>query len=196
MRKYPVFAVDVAIKVIAVFTLLGGLSVNAQAGSFGLGVSVKSGDTTVFLPYKLANLLLEPYLRYRSVTDDDQYSERDLEYWSAGIGLFDYRKTAETIHLYYGIRVSYAERNIDYYYPPPPSSSSPANYYDESLEGYELSPTAGFSYRILPDFYLDGELEWFYQNLDGKIDDDGELIDGKYKTHGTNTRVIFRYYFE
>lgn len=176
--------------------LLGGTSFKTQAESFGIGVAVKSGDTTLLVPYKLGqNYFLEPYFRYQKHSDDDEFGERENEFFSVGVGFFQYKITGEAVNLYYGLKAGYSERNYTYYYPPDPAIPVSAYINEEKLNGYELSPTFGISYVITPKFSIDGELEWYYQNLDGKINDNGEISNSKYETQGTNTRIFLRYFF-
>jgi hypothetical protein len=174
------------------------------AGDVGLGVSINSFDTAVYLPIRFAKgLILEPFISYNS----GNIKSKPIEYGYSnsfessrldiGMGLFKAQDIIEKVNVYYGLRLSYIKAKSDDYYNGYVTSST-----NTDVSGYKIAPTLGFNYSLTPDFLVGLEAEWFYSYADGKEkryyenpENYIEVSDTEYKDQGTNTRVFVRYFF-
>lgn len=181
------------------------------AGDVGLGVSINSFDTAVYLPIRFTQgLSLEPFIRYNSGKEKNEPVEYGYSYndesssLDIGMGLFKAQDVSEKVNVYYGVRFSYTKTKNEYSY----YYKSEYNYYDNpsfktDISGYTVAPTLGFNYSLTPDFLVGLEAEWYYSDIDGKAkgySGDPEVYnieeyDVEEKSKGTNTRVFVRYFF-
>src|SRR5262245_27641222 len=83
---------------------------HAAAAEFGIGVSVESNDTQIYLPIDIdEKWRIEPSLRYfatRSSLNDSSFSSKSLELAVGGFRLLSLR---DSIRMYVGGRVSYIQ---------------------------------------------------------------------------------------
>ncbi len=168
-------------------------SVNVSATDFGIGVSVKSYDSAIYIPITISPAFrIEASVRYsesEDKRDDYKYERSSYEF---GIGAFGTSKPRDFIVLYYGARLAYIngeyENSNNYYY-----LGSPGR--DEEFDGYRISPILGFEYFIIKNFSIGGEVELYFLKTEGEIVDDGVKVDIEENANGTYTRAILRYYF-
>lgn len=158
--------------------LIAGFSCSAGAADFGLGVSVKSGDTTLYFPIGVSpGFLIEPSLNYTH-SDAGQIGGAQNETTSLGasVGLFGLKTTDHSVRLYYGARLGYVEAKQEFSFPGVPTQS-------RDQDGYRIAPLIGFEYLFNDHLSLGGEGGYYYSELD---DDAGD---------GTFSNVILRYRF-
>lgn len=173
----------------------------APAADFGLGVSVRSDDGTLYVPIDISkSFRLEPSVRYASAeqTGDRMHAEADdLE---IGVGVFGLTQITEAARLYYGARLAYVDRQED--------GSSLGNTllmtWENDQDGYRVGPAIGFEYLIGKHFSVGGEASYTFVELEGESVTTTEYnfglvtqsrIDTDDDSSGTQTRLIFRYMF-
>jgi len=168
-------------RTIALAVLMCGAAAPAFAADVGLGVSVESGDSTIYVPIDINETFrIEPLLRYVEAKREidtgviGTLRQRTLQ---IGTGLFAVKSLAESFDLYYGARLSYLKSEPDY--------SNEAIAISDS-DGYSIAPTLGFEYSFNKHLSIGGEAEWFYQDINGDLDA---------KATGTDTRLILRFRF-
>jgi opacity protein-like surface antigen len=166
-------------RTIAVGVLLS-IGITAQATDFGVGVSLRSNDTTIYVPIDINEMLrVEPAFSYaRSSLDEDGASVRATSY-DIGAGLFRLWSPADSVQLYLGGRAAYTSARFKQRVETGAAVLTISN----TLSGYRLTPTIGFEYRFADHFSLGGEAGWRYSDVEDT------------KSNGTVTNVILRYRF-
>lgn len=179
-------------------------STNVLAADFGLGVSAKSDDGIVYAPIDISkSFRIEPSVRYASsesrTEDDDSVQKLKSEDLEVGIGVFGLKQVTDAAQIYFGARLAYvdSEELYDYFTP---------HYHiisDTDLDGYRIGPTVGFEYSFGQHFSVGGEASYSFLDLEGKEARresgfgvlDLKCVDVEQKSHGTQTRLIFRFMF-
>ena len=183
---------------------IAAISPYAVSSNFGLGASIKTGESTVYLPIRVSeNFLVEPFLRYSKDNSETYSVGSNVSYDTSntslnfGVGLFKTTDVSEDIKFYYGGRIAYSNNETRYNI----SEDSEVNNFTQELDGYTLSPTIGFEYIITNGFSVAIEAEWSFFNLDGEISNSEEpgnisLVEGSSNDgNRTGTNVIIRYVF-
>jgi hypothetical protein len=176
---------------VMVFVCLSG---SALAADFGLGVSVRSGDATIYMPIDISEAFrIEPMLQYEyrkseyTLFDDTIASTNTGTLWAVGVGLFGVTQLAESASVYYGGRVSYmSSESESSYLGTLPGGAVLAPESRES-DGIVLAPTLGLEYHFSEHFSIGGEAALTYTNAEND-DESSERI-------STTTNIIFRYMF-
>jgi hypothetical protein len=175
------------------------------AADFGVGISARSDDGLVYVPIDISKTFrIEPSVRYVSsnlsfsqdAAADGPDSESDSESWEIGIGAFGLKQIAETAHIYYGVRAAYVDvkaTSTDTSFGLPVRSET-------NQDGYRIGPTLGFEYLFGQHFSVGGEASYTFLDVDGESKSRlGAISESvttvEQKTHGTQTRLIFRYMF-
>lgn len=171
---------------------------SALAAEVGLGVSIKSSDSTIYVPINVSeSFRIEPMLQYVNETSEDRLlpdtpytiaASYDTTQWIVGAGLFGVTKLADSASVYYGGRIGYqsVKNEIAYTGSLPPGYTRPASSSDE-YDGYLLAPTVGLEYHFSEHFSIGGEAALTYTSFDGD-DSENENV-------STSTNIIFRYMF-
>lgn len=176
-------------------------STGALAAEFGIGVSARSDDGTVYVPIDISkSFRLEPSVRYASTSDEQYPSFQESDALEVGVGVFGLKQIGEAAHLYYGARLAYVDLESSSVY----IGNSTTNFDDTKLDGYRIGPTLGFEYLFGKHFSVGGEASYTFVDLEGtNVDRDNFLgnpsswrkYDVSEETSGTQTRLIFRYMF-
>lgn len=177
-------------------------SSSALAADFGIGVSARSDDGMLYLPVNISKAFrIEPSVRYSSNESSiRQYGYEDsqeTDILELGLGIFGLKKITDAAHLYYGGRVSYVDSEATNLTPGP---------YGEFIngktkqDGYRIGPTLGFEYLFAGHFSVGGEASYTFLDLDGEATtyyntSYSSKVQMEQKTHGTQTRLVFRYMF-
>ena len=142
-----------------------------SAPQFGLGVSINGDSEVLHCPVKLnEQFKLEGLLGIYSY-DQENSSAADVETIMLGIGGYGFMDIYDKTQIYYGGKLRY--HKVDR-----PGSD---------VDGLGIAPTFGFEYFFTKNLSLGGEAELYYMFYNGDSDD--------YKEYGTDSRVIFRFYF-
>lgn len=174
-----------------------------HADNVGLGVSIKSSQTTVYLPIKIREFYrIEPFINYYKNSKESKLRQasgsrnNDNSSYEAGIGLFKSNKLRQNTNLYYGLRASYTKYS---YEEDSTFSSSGRSTYSYSSERLILSPTVGVEHSFTQQFVLAFEAEVYFGKLKGKNRSNLQYYfndsDDEQELSGSNTRVILRYFF-
>jgi hypothetical protein len=165
-------------------------SAAALAADFGIGVSIQSDDSIIYVPIDVnKQFRLEPSLRY--LKDEQSFGATEIEQESIelGLGLFGLAPIGESIRVYYGGRLAYVKNDFEQ-----------TNLIGGGViflsagdsDGYRISPTLGFEYLINERLSIGAEAEYFFQDLEG---DSSNPVDADSETSGTDTRLIVRFKF-
>jgi hypothetical protein len=169
-------------KLIALGLLAGASTGNssiATAADFGIGLSVKSNDATIFMPIDVSQRFrIEPSLNYSQNEIENANQSAKVTSLNFNVGLFGLVPTDHSVQLYYGARVGYARTETETNVFVLPIASQ-----KEKSEGYRVAPIIGFEYLFNPHLSLGGEVGWVYSDLD------------EIKSNSTTTNVILRYKF-
>ena len=170
--------------------LVLGLVFSAPAFSaeWGVGVSARSNDMSVYFPIKAsATIRLEPYVSvYRDENNEGGYTNTS-EYLNFGVGVFTVSNIKETTQFYYGARVGYFTFE----------SESKNDFELSKTEGdkYSLAPAFGFEYFVTENISLGGEAAWQYVETSAEVTRGGRKSDWDATSSGTSTRLILRYFY-
>lgn len=177
------------------------LTCNAFAADFGLGVSVESNDAWIYVPIDVSpKLRVEPSIRYvkseaeiRSESDFGftQLTTNEAQSLEVGIGLFGLTAILESVRAYYGARVAYIDSEIEFR----SVSEFDENSQEQSTNGYRISPTIGFEYQFNRRFSIGGEAAWYYEEVNSDIDFPPGIAEVDSERNGTETYLIFRFFF-
>lgn len=169
-------------KIAFAFSIL--LSANVLA-DVGIGVSVQSDDSRVYVPIEISDSLrLEPTIRYLKNDQDNGDWEYSSESVEVGCGLFFTNSIGENINFLYGARAAYVVRKYE-------SGAS----YEEDLDGYMLAPTLGLEYFITERISIGADVAISYTDIDGKLNDNGNKEDASVTFTETDTSLGIRFYF-
>jgi hypothetical protein len=176
-------------------------STSVLAADFGVGISARSDDGWVYVPIDVSKTFrVEPSVRYvssdLSFSQDGAKGEQDSESWEIGIGAFGLKHISEAAHIYYGVRFAYVDikaTSTDTSFGLPVRSET-------NQDGYRIGPTVGFEYLFGQHFSVGGEAAYTFLDVEGKSKSRlGAISESvatvEQKTHGTQTRLIFRYMF-
>jgi hypothetical protein len=179
-------------KRVLLIAALCGISVTAAA-EVGLGVSIRSNDSTIYVPIEIGDSFrIEPLLRYARSKSESTTSgfrlESDSRTYSIGTGLFALTSLGESITLYYGGRLSYmSQRASGTSLEMGPFGPSYLTIRSEA-DGFSVAPTVGLEYHLAKFFSIAGEAALTHTDIDG--DDNLES-----KTTSTTSNIVFRYRF-
>jgi hypothetical protein len=180
---------------------LAVLTFNAFAADFGLGVSVESNDAWIYVPIDVSpKLRIEPNVRYIESESEVQsksdifgsiFTTSESQSLEIGIAVFGLTSVLEAVRAYYGARVAYIDSEFEIR----SSGDFTEISQEQSADGYRISPTIGFEYQFNRRFSIGGEAAWFYQDID--IDNDAGTATGRadIEQNGTETNLIFRFFF-
>lgn len=172
----------------------------------GLGVSIKSNDSNVYVPINFgAHFRLEPYLGYSKYESSENKNTSTSRETEIGVGAFGISKAINNTSIYYGARISRLEstRHSTYTDSSSYSDSEYSSTTKQTLDGYAIAPVLGFEYFVTPQFTLGAEASWIFSDLDGKYKrtssysygEDTAPLDIDTKQNSTSTRMLARYYF-
>lgn len=176
-----------------------GLPSLCSAQEIGLGMSLRQGDTAIYLPVKTSHgLLIEGFLNYDHSNQSSQvlsasgpdgsqsFSMRSLV---LGVGIFWMRPITGNTYAYLGPRLGYTTLRS--------STSGPLGTGDTTNHGYTVSPTLGIEYCPIKHFSIGGEIGYRYTKLDSSSTYSGFSGSGSSSSanDGTVTSIIMRYYF-
>lgn len=170
----------------------------AVAATVGVGVSVRSGDTSIYVPVDTGNSIrIEPFVRAYKSSSNTRYSSFSSDYEDSyiyyGVGIFGKSSINDNSNTYYGARIAYTASEYE-------SSDSDGYSSKSDLSGYEIAPTLGLEYYITEKFSVGAEAEWYYAKLDGDRKSISPFSgvstsDEERESTGTNTRVLVRFFF-
>ena len=184
-------------------------STGAFAAEYGIGVSARSDDATIYLPIDINETYrIEPSVRYASselsqtfdLTDD--LREQDSDTLEVGIGVFRLAKLAESARIYFGVRAAYLDVEstlVDTTTIFPGLDVTIRS--ETSQDGYRIGPAIGFEYLFGKHFSVGGEASYTFVDLDGEstaTTSSGtrpSRTDFEQKGSSTSTRLIVRYRF-
>jgi hypothetical protein len=189
---------EIKMKKIAMVTALLCVSGSALAADFGLGVSIRSNDSTIYVPIDVSkSFRIEPMLRYQNSKSESSVfgagspytvaATAELTSWNVGVGVFGVTQVAESANVYYGGRIGYISADYETSYAgtaPPGVSFLPSK---DKSDGFFLAPTIGVEYRFSDHFSIGGEAALIYTKVDGDQYTD--------ESTSTSTNIIFRYMF-
>jgi hypothetical protein len=172
------------------------------AADFGIGISARSDDGFLYVPIDFSkSFRVEPSVRYASsestITQSGLDDTQETEILELGIGLFGLRQITEAAHLYYGGRVAYVDTQGTSLSPGPIGGIISS---ESEQDGYRIGPAIGFEYLFGGHFSVGGEASYTFVDLEGESrsrygSSFPSTVDIEQKTHGTQTRLIFRYMF-
>lgn len=163
------------------------------AQTFGIGISVKSSDTSIYFPYKInETLILEPYISHKSSKITDANITTKNTQTLIGLGLITRKSMSNNAFFYYGARLTYIKNKT--------TNDALFNFITPNAgdtSGYQIEPLVGISYYITNNILLRGEASFFYNKTDGDgfntFPSQNNNIE---KTNsGTSTRLLISYYF-
>jgi len=164
---------------------LASLAIAAPVWSadFGVGVSAKSNDSTIYVPIDINDSFrVEPLVRYSKDTSVFAGGRSKYETYEIGTGLFKLYPLTESIHIYYGGRLSYLNLKAETNFQAPV-----VDFNRSSSDGYRIAPTLGFEYFFKKHLSIGGEAQWYYSDLEANRQD--------VSATGTNTNLILRLRF-
>ena len=166
--------------------MLGG-----EAAAVGIGASVQSDNGTIYIPYRINALLVEPFVNYqRNDQNTDNRGSAEVRRYRVGVGGFLQKSLNENVGLYYGGRIFLTRMDEQY--------DDGYRSYDRDYRGWGIAPTVGLEYMLSDHVGLAVETAITYESLDYNydyseemdIDDDGGVIDVR-----TGAAVVLRAYF-
>ncbi|HTE39449.1 MAG TPA: outer membrane beta-barrel protein [Steroidobacteraceae bacterium] len=174
------------------------VSSSALAGA-GLGVSVQSGDPTIFVPVDVGpKFRIESFVFYSHDKSEERLYDPPSPYtlegvneattYELGLGLFGLAPTSENSQVYYGGRLSYRSIKCELRYEGTRQPGLVVTNEETKFDGAAISAVLGFEYRFTEHFSVGGEASITAMNLEGDRDESLESTD-------TDTNVIFRYRF-
>lgn len=172
--------------------LLMGLAPHARAVDFGIGVSVKNNENSLFLPLRLnENWLLEGQLQAMKTRQTVDGTEPAYGYTNsylrAGLGIFWTRKVAEKTHLLMGSRFSHIKRTFGGFGS------------EDTASGWDVAPTAGLEYFPVRWFSIGGEVAYGFERIKGNnswhLPVAGESPSYRTRSQETRSAIILRAYF-
>jgi len=173
------------------------------ASDYGLGVSIKSSDVSVYLPIRVSeSLLVEPYFRFFSYDDSKSGAatsqDNSSTTYDIGAGVFRILDSTNNLSPYYGARIGYVNRESNY-----ESRYSSGSWGSESTSrGFSIAPAIGVKYSFYENISVGFEAEWSYVKLDNDgvdksigIAPSSDGTNGSQTSSGTNTKIIIRYFY-
>ncbi|HJW09353.1 MAG TPA: outer membrane beta-barrel protein [Holophagaceae bacterium] len=172
-----------------------GIAGACHAGDVGIGVSLKTDDSAIYVPWKLSpHLMLEGRLEYQRYSSESTNpglgsTEYKMTTYSLGAGLFGQSRLTESTRMYAGGRLSYIDQKQDQ------GPYLPGFYYKDSRHGWAVAPTLGVEYFPIKQLSLGAEVGLSYAKLNGV--NSGGGADSTARTSSTDTvsALIVRYYF-
>ena len=178
----------------AVWAVLGSAMV-CHAGDVGIGVSLKSNDSAIYVPWKLSpHLMLEGRVEYQQFSNEfGAIQGGTVEFktatYSLGAGVFGLSQLSDSTHLYVGGRLSYLSQKQD-------QGSFPSGFELESRQhGWSMAPTLGVEYFPIKQLSLGAEVGLAYTKLNGTTSGGGLDSANNRSSTATVSALIVRYYF-
>ena len=172
-----------------------GITGACRAGDVGIGVSLKSNDSAVYVPWKLSPyLMLEGRLEYQRGSDETtnpglgSTAFRRTTY-SLGAGLFGQRQLGDATRLYAGGRLSYLDEKQEQ------GPYSPGVDFEDRSHGWAVAPTVGVEYFPIKQLSLGAEVGVSYAKLNGTASMGGPDARTSASSTSTVSALIVRYYF-
>lgn len=158
---------------------------NASASDFGIGVSIKSDEQEIYIPYKISETLrIEGMLNHEDTQSSGGFGNSRFEYKMLGAGIFTTKRSTETGTYYIGFRAGLIRSNFE-------SDTQRAD-----SKGYLLSPVIGYEHFIGSNFSLGADIAYIYTHWDN---DDERPVIGIFESKNINKKFnktfIARYYF-
>ncbi len=166
-----------------------GFFSKSWALDYGIGVSLKSYDNSIYLPIKLTNsIFVEPYFRQQEYSSSYGSGSNSSEEEEVGLGFFAKVTEKNNMSIYYGLRGGYVEQIRKHQYV--------SDKVIEKNSGYRIGPIIGFEYILFESLSFGAEAEYYKTKLDGSTKDSVSTDKTRYTTKGTDTRIIVRYFFQ
>jgi hypothetical protein len=178
---------------------------SGTASSAGLGLSIQSGDPTIYIPIDIKEKFrLEPYISYTQNEFEEpvfgpssSYTIKAVEEFTSthiGIGAFWLAPFGESVRAYVGARFAFISTDSEYRYDngsrPPGFNAEPDEF---NSDGISFEPTVGLEYRFTERFSIAGEAKLVIASLEAEDADGGDL--GSNDTVTTDTNVLVRFRF-
>ena len=145
----------------------------------GIGGSIRSGESDIYLPIDLGSLRIEPFIGWTRYHSENGFGGYTSEYRDFGVGVFGHGTLSDNIQLIGGARAVYVRY---------------AGFGDQT--GYRIEPTLGAEYFLTPRFSVALENFYSYQKLKGDVQiSPGVSQSSETETQGTASRIIARLMF-
>lgn len=174
-----------------------GTSLLCSAGDLGLGVSMKTGEDTLFLPYRISERLMVEGKAWHGHTASSSQTPgigTDSQTWDSlglGMGLLWRRPLGESLSMYGGPRLGYQSVRNHFNNP-----GGPGWFTETRLHGWTLTPSVGVEYFPVKHLSLGGEVGYEMTRMTGISDQNGmPSTTLKSTSTSTVTSLILRYYF-
>lgn len=189
------------------FTGLLLASPAAWTADFGIGISVQSDDSWIYMPIDFSpRFRIEPSIRFvDSESESSQpgsFSTTNItvrtqsDALEIGLGVFGLAAIADSVRMYYGGRISYIDSKTTQTITTRFANFTDVDSEKSSQDGYRIAPTLGFEYLFSDHFSIGGEAEWYYQKLDADFTlSSGGVARAEADSNGTDTRLIVRFRF-
>ncbi len=169
----------------------------AFASDYGVGVSTRSGNPSIYLPINISDKFrIEPVLAHYEYSATSSGTEYKSKRTDLMLGFFGRTISSESISTYYGGRIGYSSNENGYV------TEFGVNETEE--DGYIIEPIMGFEYHFINNLTLGGEVSFRYSKFDGKTtvisnEDANGNRDGEFKSNSTTnttvSNVVLRYIF-
>lgn len=159
-----------------IITLLS--AANLQAAEFGLGATLNSDASTIYIPINITKeFRLEPFIMsYKQNQDETSYQDaNNYRMNQYGLGLFKVKEAANNTNIFMGARIAYFSGDNG-----------------GKFNGYTLAPVIGFEYFPVKNFSLGADAAWEYSHITSNDYYSDEYITKSYRT---KTSIAFKYYF-
>jgi len=182
--------------------IAGGLVLPCQGGDIGLGVSMNTQATDIYVPWKiLPHLKLEGLASFEhqhsaqteSFADANgvpvQYSSTSSgSSTSLGAGVFWLQPLTHASHLYMGPRIGFSTSKFT-------SNTGTASAYRSNTNGLFIAPTLGFEYFPIKALSLGGEIGVSYSKDHSSEHGYNQGHSAHDENENTFSKLILRYYF-
>lgn len=144
-------------------------------GDVGIGVSFKSNEGSIFLPYQVSERFrVEGNLQHRRMQSESRgpwegRSNATDRSTSIGVGLMWLRPVGQGSTLYAGPRLSYLNRSFKNTMVSQDPALPREVSYKTSASGLSVAPTLGYEYFPIKHLSVGGEVAVSYVKLDGGV---------------------------
>ena len=179
-------------KRIMTLTTLCLIPMSTLGADYGLGVSARSNDVSVYLPVDIGEgWRVEGVVRRFESEFSSDLATSEAESTDVGVGGFRklQQRPDSPLSAYIGVRLTYVDRSsIASVRPIGVFTVGPSN---TNQDGWRVAPAVGVEYKLHEQVSIAGEVEYFFEKLDGDSRDEEINLE----TQGTSTRIIIRFYF-
>ena len=164
------------LSLMAVLTLAAGAASAAGPMQFGLGAGISSETSSISVPIRTGNLLIEPELSYYSVEVEDSYDQSGL---GLGVGVYLMSSVAPSVELALGGRGGITSSNYE------PDVGT-----DSEESGFFFGPVVGGEYFFNKHFSAGIDAAVIYATStyeSGTFEEDSSSL-------STETRARLRFY--